>query len=153
MKNKYLETLLLYYEEEIMGEGYFIALSEHFAKPHQKEKMLLFAKVEKFAAEAILPLLSKYELVPRDSRLLKEIGKKGLTKVGHFSWDEFINDIYINFPKYLVEFAELERMAPESDIEMLKILTDHEVAAIEFAKLEREGNTNSIDPLVQYMEN
>ena len=136
-----------------MGEGYFIALSEHFVKPHQKEKMLLLAKVEKFAAEAILPLLSKYELVPRDSRLLKEIGKKGLTKVGHFSWDEFINDIYINFPKYLVEFAELEKMAPESDIGMLKILTDHEVAAIEFAKLEMKGNTNSIDPLVQYMEN
>ena len=44
-------------------------------------------------------------------------------------------------------------MAPESDIEMLKILTDHEVAAIEFAKLEMIGNTNSIDPLVQYMEN
>ena len=152
MKNKYLETLLLYYEEEIMGERYFIALSEHFAKPHQKEKMLLLAKVEKFAAEAILPLLSKYELVPRDSGLLKEIGKKGLTKVGHFSWEEFIDDIYINFPKYLVEFAELERMAPESDIGLLKILTNHEVAAIEFAKLEREGNLNSKEPLVRYME-
>ena len=153
MKNKYLETLLLYYEEEIMGEGYFIALSEHFTEPHQKDKMLLMAKVESYAAKAILPLLRKYKLIPRENRLLKDIGKKGLKKVSHLTWDEFIDDIYINFPKYLVEFAELEKMAPESDTGMIKILTDHEIAAIEFAKLEMKGNTNSIDPLVKYMEN
>ena len=153
MKNKYLETLLLYYEEEIMGEGYFIALSEHFTEPHQKEKMLLMAKVESYAAKAILPLLRKYKLIPRENRLLKDIGKKGLKKVSHLTWEEFIHDIYVKFPKYLVEFDELERIAPESDIGMLKTLTDHEVAAIEFARLEMEGNTNSIDPLMQYMEN
>ena len=107
-----------------MGEGYFIALSEHFLEPHQKEKMLLMAKVEGYAAKAILPLIRKYKLIPRANRLLKDIGKKGL-----------------------------KRIAPESDIGMLKTLTDHEVAAIEFARLEMEGNTNSIDPLMQYMEN
>ena len=152
MRRQYLETLLLYYEEEIMGEGYFTALSEHFVEPHQKEKMLLMAKVESYAAEAIEPLLLKYDLVPRDFSLLREMGREGLKKICHLTWEEFIDGICDNFPKYLIEFGDLEEMAPKDDLQLLKILTYHEVAAIEFAKLERAKKVNSTDPLMKYME-
>ena len=61
--DKYLKTLLSYYEDEIMGEAYFYGLVDHF---EEKEKLTLLARVERRAAESVVPLLNKYDLVPRD---------------------------------------------------------------------------------------
>lgn len=45
----YLRTLLLYYEEEIIGEAYFHGLARHF---DEREKIVLLARVERRAATA-----------------------------------------------------------------------------------------------------
>ena len=42
-------------------------------------------------------------------------------------------------------------MAPKEDHLVLKILTDHEVAAIEFARREIAGDPDSLDSLNQYL--
>ena len=60
--DKYLKTLLLYYEEEIEGQAYFYGLVNHF---EEQDKLTVLAKVERRAAESVVPLLEKYGLVPR----------------------------------------------------------------------------------------
>ena len=151
MNEKYLKTLLLYYEEEIMGEGYFFALSSYFGEKHQQDKMILMAEVESYAANAVLPLLKKYNLKARASNDLRLMGKRGVAKVQGLSWKEFMFQICNKYPSYLTEFENLENMAPKIDLPLLKILTDHEVAAIEFAKLEIDGSKKSIKPLTKYL--
>ena len=42
-------------------------------------------------------------------------------------------------------------MAPEEDLYALKKLTNHEVAAIEFAKRELAGDPDSLSPLCDYL--
>ncbi|MEM7670900.1 MAG: FAD-dependent oxidoreductase, partial [Pseudomonadota bacterium] len=74
--NTYLETLLLYYEEEIMGDAYFRALAERFETAHQRSKMTLLADVEAHAAQAVLPLVEKYGLTPRPMGQLEALGRK-----------------------------------------------------------------------------
>ena len=59
---KYLDTLKLYYEEEVEGEAYFAALAERLTDPDEKRKMQMMADVETFAAAAVKPLLDKYRL-------------------------------------------------------------------------------------------
>jgi len=61
----YTDTLLLYYEEEIMGEAYFNALAPNFSDPLVARKLLLLASVEQHAALAVAPLISKYGLTAR----------------------------------------------------------------------------------------
>jgi dimethylamine/trimethylamine dehydrogenase len=70
---KYLTTLLRYYEEEISGEPYFHALLIHF---DEVEKITLLAKIERKAAETVKPLLQKYDLAPRPEQSLCQIGKR-----------------------------------------------------------------------------
>ena len=152
MKEKYLNTLLLYYEEEIMGEGYFLSLSKHFTEKHQKEKMVMMAEVERYAAKSVMPLLQKYKLQPRPAKILHTIGEEGVKKIVNLSWIEFIQQINDNYPNYLIEFAALEALAPSEDLPLLKILTNHEIAAIEFAELELAGVNPSIKPLLEYMK-
>jgi dimethylamine/trimethylamine dehydrogenase len=145
----YLETLLSYYEDEISGEAYFYALADHFA---ERDKIILLAKTERVAAQAIEPLLEKYGLVPRDESDLKSEERSYLELHQSYSWKEFMTYIVERYPAYLDEFNALEQMAPYEDLDALDILTTHEVAVIDFAEKELAGDPDSLAPLIQYLE-
>ena len=148
---KYLDTLLLYFEEEIMGEAYFYGLADRFSDEHQSLKMTHLAEVERYAAEAVRPLLKKYNLQPRSDIELHEIGESKIEKSYLMGWERFVDFMVVRYPKYMPEFHALEAMAPAEDRPILKILTAHEVAAIEFSNLEKDGNPRSIEPLMKYL--
>jgi len=147
--DKYLKTLLSYYEEEIEGEAYFYGLADHF---EQQEKLTVLARVERRAAESVVPLLEKYELVPSDESELKTRGEGYVGRHASLDWFEFMTYIVNRYPGYLEDFTTLERMAPEEDLYALNNLTVHEVAAIEFAKRELAGDPDSLAPLYDYLD-
>jgi dimethylamine/trimethylamine dehydrogenase len=144
----YLTTLLRYYEEEIAGEAYFYALANHFK---EKEKTLLLARVERRAAEAIQPLLSKYDLEPRSESILNREGRTFLDRHKSCSWPEFMTYIVDRYPAYVDDFEALEQMAPEADLPALKTLTNHEIQVIDFARKEIADDPNSQVPLLEYL--
>jgi dimethylamine/trimethylamine dehydrogenase len=148
ISNAYLKTLLSYYEEEISGEAYLYALAEHF---DEKDKMNLLARIERRAAESIQPLLEKYGLEPRDESVLNREGRGYLESHESYSWPEFMEYIVKRYPGYLDDFHALEQMAPDADLPALNILTDHEVAVIDFAKKEIAGDPSSTTALLQYL--
>lgn len=145
----YLDTLLLYYEEEIMGEAYFRAVSLQYDEPDRREKMELMAQVERHAANAVLPLLSRHGLTPRSEA---ELGRIGLEEMDETApdWAGYIADMQKSFPGYMPEFRALQDMAPAADKPRLAFLTEHEVAAIAFLDLEAQGLA-SVAPLQAYL--
>ena len=144
----YLETLLSYYEDEIRGEAYFYAQVEHFSEP---EKVILLARIERRAAEAIKPLIEKYGLIPRDESIIKREGQSYLDRHKSYSWPEFMAYMVKRYPGYVDEFLALERIAPVADLPALNRLTNHEVAVIDFAQKEIAGDPGSMTPLLQYL--
>ena len=148
---EYLDTLLDYFEEEIMGEGYFYGLMDQFEQPDRREKMDLMAQVERYAAEAVRPLVEKYGLMPRPEPELKLIGE-GWIKGRKLDWNGLMSDIFVRYQEYLVQFHALEDMAPEEDLPELNILTEHEVVAIEFADLEIANDPDCTAPLRRYLK-
>ncbi len=145
---EYLDTLLRYYEEEISGEAYFFALADHF---DERDKIILLGKVERRAAEAVVPLLQKYGLKPRDESIIHAEGNSHLWGHEDYTWSEFLIHIINRYPAYLDDFNGLESMAPNEDLQALKTLTEHEVAAIDFARKELAGDPESLSPLLQYL--
>lgn len=152
LMSKYLDTLLLYYEEEIMGEAYFCGLADHFDGPGEREKLTLLAEVERHAAAALRPLLQKHGLVPRTDEELKQTEWESIEQHGAWSWAELMKYMSVRYPLYMDDFEELEKMAPEEDLPPLKFLTAHEVAAIEFAQKEVAGESDSVEPLRRYLD-
>jgi len=146
--DKYLKTLLSYYEDEIIGEAYFYELANYFS---EKEKLILLARVERKAAESIVSLLQKYNLIPRDESILKPLGIVDAKLDCTYSWLGFMKYIVQRYPGYLEEFKALEEMALKDDLGALKQLTEHEILAINFAKKEISGDPNSLDPLHNYL--
>jgi dimethylamine/trimethylamine dehydrogenase len=146
---KYLQTLLKYYEEEISGEAYFYALADHFA---EREKIILLARVERHAAEAVLPLLEKYGLIPRQESVIHSDGRSYMEMHQSYSWQEFMTYMTERYPGYIDDFRALEQMAPIEDLKALNKLTDHEVAVIDFAEKELAGDSDSLTPLLKYLQ-
>ena len=145
---KYRYTLLQYYEEEIMGEAYFCALSNHF---EEREKLTWLAKMERQAARSIESLLKKYKLVPKDTLVLRLEGERQAQQHRFLSWRNFMMHIITEYPKYIEEFRMLEGLAPKADLAALKILTQHEFVAMQFANQELAHEPDSLDPVKDYV--
>jgi len=141
---------LSYYEEEVEGEAYFHELADNF---EEEGKLTLLARVERRAAESVVPLLKKYKLVPKDESELKARGEGHVQRHASFDWLEFMAYMVNRYPSYLEEFMALEKIAPEEDLYALNYLTEHEVATIEFAKRELTGDPESLVPLCNYLTN
>lgn len=146
----YFETLTLYYEEEVEGEAYFDRLAERLQDPDHKEKMHLMARVENYAAKAVLPLLKKHGLTPRDASDLAASGR-AQAEAKPAEWAVLIAEMRGTFPGYIDDFERLEAMAPLEDLALLKVLTAHEFAAIAFLEREAKGDPQSAEPMLQYL--
>lgn len=148
---RYLETLKLYFEEEIEGEAYFHAIAERLEDPDHREKMELMAKVETFAAAAVYPLLEKHGVTPRSTEELHAKGRAQAAK-NTGDWPTMIAEMQKYFPDYMDEFEGLEAMAPPEDLPVLKVLTAHEIAAIAFLDREVENAPDSAEPMRHYLK-
>lgn len=149
---RYLEMLTLYYEEEIEGAGWFNAMAEGMPDADKAAKMRLLADVESHAARAVEPLLKKYGLTPRDQGALIAEGVAQGKADARKGWDALIREMHETFPCYMVDFARLEAFAPHQDLPELKVLTAHEIAAIDFVDREIAGQPDSTEPLTHYLE-
>lgn len=146
----YLDTLLLYYEEEIEGEAYFLELASVFEPALQKQKLELLAEVERHAAAAVEPLVAKYNLTPRSVSDLVKSGQKQARET-NMNWSVLIDDMTKTYPAYLAAFRNLESIGPAIDRQRLSFLTQHEVAAIAFLDAEVVNAPNSATPLYDYL--
>lgn len=146
----YLDMLLLYYEEEIEGEAFFNDLAEFAEHPSHREKLRLMAEMESHAANVTLPLIRKHGLTPRTDAELFSSGREIARKAAK-PWGELLAEFARVFPGYVDDFLGLEAMAPPEDLPRLKLLTEHEVAAVAFLDLEMSGEKNSVEPMEDYL--
>jgi dimethylamine/trimethylamine dehydrogenase len=126
-----------------MGEAYFHTLAEYFDGKGERDKLRLLARVERRAAAVVQPLLRKHGLMARDEPVLKSLGEADVAAHQDYGWHELMAYIVARYPGYADDFEALERLAPKEDLPALELLTQHEVAAIEFAGKEVAGDADS----------
>ncbi len=148
----YLEELLKYYEEEVMGEAYFYGLADHIGGAVEREKLALLAEVERRAADVARPLLEKHGLVPRDESVLKALSEADVERRRRYSWADLMAYMAAKYPANLVYSEELERLAPEDDLPALKLLAQHQVVSIDFANKEIAGDPDSLASIREYLD-
>jgi len=147
----YLDTLCLYYEEEIEGEAYFEELAQAFDHADHAAKLSLLADVERHAARAVAPLIAKYRLTPRPAEALQASGRRA-ARATVPDWWGLLDEMHQSYPGYLADFQALEAMAPPEDRPRLALLTGHETAALEFLALEGPHPERSAAALRAYLD-
>lgn len=147
----YLDTLKQYYEEEIEGEAYFAAIADRLSDPEERRKMQMMADVETYAAASVRPLLDKYGLTPRS---VDELHANGIRQASDAKGDfaHFMAEWRASFPAYMDDFLGIEAMAPPEDLPALKVLTNHEIAAIDFLERESKGAPDSTAAMERYLD-
>lgn len=148
--SRYLDTLTLYYEEEIEGEAYFAGLAERFDDPDHRRKLQLLAEVERHAAAGVAPLIAKYALTPRPTAELVASGQAEAAAEG-LEWPALLGGMRQSYPGYVAAFEALERLGPPEDRARLSFLTEHEVAALRFLALEETDPGASAATLEAYL--
>jgi dimethylamine/trimethylamine dehydrogenase len=147
-----MTSVLNSYEDEIINEAFFLAFAGCLQSRTERDKLALLARVERQAAAALLPLLDRYGLAPRDDAALHELGQADFAAGGAGSWRELMRQISATYPKYVAQFRALESRAPAADRAALARLRQHEVATIEFARQELRGTSTSADLLYAFLE-
>lgn len=145
--NAYFDTPLLYYEEETEGEAFFNGLADLSENSSQLDKLHLMAAVENHAANVTLPLIRKHGLTPRGDAVLFRSGREMARKAAK-PWGELLAGFARDFPGYVEDFQRLKTIAPPEDLPRLKLLTEHEIAAVAFLNLDISGEKNSVAPMV-----
>ncbi len=122
-----------------MGEAFFLGLGDYFVEPHQHEKLSLLSQIERSVVDSVRPLLTRHGLQTREDAALHAIGREHCGRFKAMTWQDFLEDITVKYPDYMVEFFALEEVAPIEDRPLLEPFTRHEIVAIAFAKLELAG--------------
>lgn len=148
--NDYAAAIVLAYEEEISGEAFFQHLAS-FYSARQRQAMLLLAEVERLTAISARPLIERHGLTTADPVALHIQGKASAEALRGTSWDALISGMVRNYPAFVLEFEQIERLAPAADRVLTRVLIEHEVAAVEFAELEAAGDGQSLRPLEAFI--
>ena len=146
----YNAALLLFAEEEISGEAYFARLAS-FHSGRQSHALLLLARMESVVASAARTLLVRHGLATADASALRGAGQAEADAKAGTPWRDLVAEMTADFPAFVEEFEQVERLAPADERAVVRIFTKHEVAALEFARLEAGGNVDSLAPLERFL--
>ncbi|MFK0033727.1 hypothetical protein [Pseudomonas monteilii] len=133
----YLADFLKYYEEEIQGEGLFQRLSDLSRDPVIKHKWARFAALEIHTQRAMEGLIQGYGLKPKARDKMLQIGiDEADAEWAAMSWIDAMHLMIKDFPRFIAEFEELQRIGPEQDQKCLLQVLNHEQTMIEYARRE-----------------
>lgn len=146
----YQSALVICYEEEVSGEGYFAGLAEQFSG-RPREALLMMVRMERVTAAALRPLIDAHGLHPEDEASLLARGRAEAVRQQGTTWKSLTRGMAEEYHVYMDEFDQLLRLAPEADQAAASIASDHEQALIDFARREVAGDPQSLEPLQRFL--
>lgn len=146
----YHAALVMAVQEEIAGEAYFARLAE-LHPGRGRQALTLLARVEAATAAATRPLVERHGLALDPPSTLRAAGRAEADRDGATPWPDFVAAMAENYPAFTAEFEQIAALAPPEDAALCAILVDHEVAAVDFARLEAVGNADSFAPLEAFL--
>jgi hypothetical protein len=67
------------------------------------------------------------------------------------SWESLIAGMRSSLPVFIEECAAVELLAPREDLRVVRLVTGHEVALLDFAEREAAGDPGSLEPLERFL--
>ena len=146
----YHAALRVCYEEEISGEAYFTSLAAHFPGRH-RDALLMMARMERITAAALRVLIARHDIKPASHDSLIDRGGQDAARQQGISWDSLTRAMAEEYPAYVDEFEQLEKLAPAADQAPIAIAVQHEHALIAFARREVAVDPKSLEPMLLFL--
>ncbi|MBW2269235.1 MAG: hypothetical protein JRH16_11710 [Deltaproteobacteria bacterium] len=150
MADDYASYLEERYQGEVYGEAVMRALAEVASDPLQAHKLRHLEQLERETKELLLPEVEATGGETRESaEKIAEAEKLG-AQFGQVPWSDRMRAMTGQLEKYVADFRRCEALAPPGKEALLKHVTAHEQALLDFANRELAGSDpeHSLAPVV-----
>jgi hypothetical protein len=135
----FAEAYAMALTEELSGAPYFGAIASVQDDPRHGLLLRVLELIEIKTARAMLPGARALGLALPEARVLEAGGVADAGPWLTLNWDEITGRMAGDYPAYLEEFSALIAAAPEALKPVARLVHDHEVAIIDFARAEHAG--------------
>jgi hypothetical protein len=139
----YRDQISAAYQGELVGEYLYRGLAERAANPDQKAKLAAIANVERLTHGRLRPIAERLGITATEAEW-RPVVERRAKELGSMSWPHFIEEAVRDWPPYIARFEALLVLAPAGDATSIQLLVDHEVALVEFVRLEKASLTSGV---------
>ena len=139
------------YEGEITGEAMFRCLGSFAETDHQKRAAQLLADLERVTGDVLLPVMTRHS-VQFDRESAWREGEALTNATIATGWVSYFEQVIPLAEDALADMRRLHEMSDDQDRVATARLVAHEEAFIEFARRELGEASDSLEPLVRYLE-
>ena len=137
----YVAYLLERYQGEVYGEALFRTLAQHTADSQARYKWKTLEQLERETKERIRSALEKLGCDPSEDLGKRALGERHGEQLASRPRLDFMNDFRAELERIVAKFEEAERQCPPDGRELLRHITKHERALLDFTVLEIGGRT------------
>ena len=148
----YIDGLRRSYYGEIVAEGFYRHLSLATAEGYRRTALSLIAEVERTTHRRLAPFAARFDIQLTDEERDRRLQAR-IQTLGQFDWDVFIRNAHREWPAYLHQFEDLERLAQARGEQGLAFLVEHEKALLDFVRRElaQPGSQDALAPMKSYL--
>lgn len=124
------------YQGEVFGEAVFGAMADVTTHPERARKLRLLEQLERETKELLYPAVRETGgSLELDAARVAEARQAG-ARLGRSPWLDIVRGMQPEISKFVVAFEGAESLAPAGSEALLRRVTDHERALLDFATRE-----------------
>ena len=154
MDGDFKERLDVIFRGEVYGEAFSWELSRLFKEPEYSHKLAVLGQLEHETKVKLMPTVEAMGLSSADDPADIKRGIADAPKFATMSWRDFVTTWADYLASAVGDYEEAENMSPPQHIDMMKHVTLHEKAMLDFFNLEVEGKSHeSLNPVLAILDN
>ena len=137
------------YQGEVYGEALFRALAEQETNEQRREKWRVLEQLERETKERIRPAVAELGATTEEDPARIKEGEDLAARLAAVPWGDLMKGFRSELERFVSEFEKAEALAPPGGVELLRDITRHEKALLEFSVREIEGHeAHSLEPVL-----
>lgn len=142
------------FQGEVYGEALFRAMAENTSDPERARKLRVLEQLERETKERLRPAVREVGHSGADDLKRVKEGESLGARLGQVPWQGLMQSFVPELEKFVREFEEGEPLAPPGKEDLLRRVTDHERALLEFARRESDADSglDSLEPVLALLE-
>jgi hypothetical protein len=134
------------YQGEVYGEALFRTMAERCDEPQRVAKLRVLEQLERETKEAILPALLEVGGSGKESAERVADGETLGAQLANAPWPDLMRGFQTELARFVADFEAAESLAPADEQPLLRQVTAHERALLDFANRESDPDDER-DPL------
>jgi hypothetical protein len=136
------------FQGEVFGEALFRTMAKLCDDPARVQKLRVLEQLERETKEFLLPALREAGHSGEESSERINQGETLGAALANVPWPELMRAFQEEFRRFSDEFESAEALAPAAKVSVLRHVTTHERALLDFATRELEGSMLSLQSVV-----